>query len=182
MFLKKLIIVSEKGQEASEAFRLLTAFIVALAILGIILAMIHKVDQQTLLVSTERFEEGIVSASKAPGTSAVIPFLIQDIVLKGTISKLRLSNLTGYSKECLIFQLGPGLELDAQDNAIVLKDKLKMDVWVYCNFGGDNVYSLPGLSGGQQIDLDELSNCPQFCLIFMNKKPPQEFYPGQTLK
>ena len=44
--------------------------------------MINKVDQQTLLVSTERFEEGIVSASKAQEQVLLSHFQYKILFLK----------------------------------------------------------------------------------------------------
>jgi len=162
----KKISFNEKGDEAFESFRLLIAFALATAVLVIIIVMVGRVNNQSIIISTAKFEEGVVSASKGPGITTQTPFIIEDVMLSGIISKERISKLTGYSKECIAFKVGPGFE-EADEYVKVNKRYIKTDVYVYCGFG-DNV---PG-------EIPIMNNtCPTYCAIYFNLTPSSALYP-----
>lgn len=167
------VIRNKKGQ-AFESFRLLIAFILAIAILAIIYTMVAKVNKETVIISTQKFEEAVRSASKSPGTSSVVPFVIEDVVLEGAIDKHRLGLITGLSEECLSLQAGPGITVTTR--GVDILKKLKMNVYVYCNYQNAEI---------NNVDMSYIVNttitsstCPTYCVIFMNRKPPEGTYEG----
>jgi len=164
----KILKLNEKGDEAFESFRLLIAFALATAVLVIIIVMIGRVNNQSIIISTAKFEEGVISASKGPGVTTETPFIIEDVMLSGIISKERISKLTGYSKNCLVFITGPGF--DNQGEYVEINKKfIKTDVYVYCGFG-DVVPS--------EINI-MTATCPTYCAIYFNMNPPNGLYPTQ---
>ncbi len=163
----KFFKLNERGDdEASESFRLLIAFAIAAAVLVIIIVMVGRVNHQSILISTAKFEEGFISASKGPGISTITPFVIEDVMLSGIISKDRLTYLSGYSSECIIIESGPGFENTGGKYVSVLKKYIKTDVIVYCGFGND-------LHANQFVNEDD---CPTYCVLFMNKSAPTSIY------
>jgi len=155
----------QKGQ-AFESFRLLIAFILMAAVLAIIIVMVNKTNQNAIIISTQKFEEGFISASKSPGTSTKVPFIIEDLRLKGIISKKRLATISELQEECIGFDLGPGI-IDFPNGAEIERGSLKMDLTVYCGFRGEYI------AGIGNINTD---NCPTYCVLFLNKSPPSDIY------
>jgi hypothetical protein len=167
--LLKGISLNERGDdEASESFRLLIAFALAAAVLVIIIVMVGRVNNQSILISTAKFEEGVVSASKGPGITTETPFIIEDVMLSGIISKERISSLTSYPKKCILFITGPGFDNSSPNFISVNKKFIKTDVYVYCGYNGD-----PGA-----IALSIPSDCPTYCGIYFNKRPDSSLYPA----
>ena len=102
--------LNQKGDDsASEAYRLLIGFILGAAILVIIMNMINSTQNQLIIVSNQKLKEGLISAVKSTGTSAKTPFVIEDLMLKGNISKTTITNYTGLPEECMAFVAGPKL-------------------------------------------------------------------------
>jgi len=164
--LLKKIKMNEKGDEAFESFRLLIAFALATAVLVIIIVMVGRVNNQSILISTAKFEEGFVSASKGPGIGTQTPFVIEDVMLSGIISKERLSYLSGYSKECIKFESGPGFDNTNTEYIKVSKKYIKTDVYVYCGFG-DDAHAYEFINSG---------DCSTYCVVFFNKTAPSTLY------
>jgi len=162
----RIIKLNQKGDEAFESFRLLIAFALATAVLVIIIVMVGRVNNQSILISTAKFEEGFVSASKGPGISTKTPFIIEEIMLSGIISKERLSYLSGYSPECIIFESGPGFDNTSEKYISVNKKYIKTDVTIYCGFGDDT----------QATSFYIPDTCPTYCVIYLNKTPPNNLY------
>ncbi len=163
----KKISLNEKGDEAFESFRLLIAFALATAVLVIIIVMVGRVNNQSIIISTAKLEEGVISASKGPGVTTETPFIIEDVMLSGIISKDRISKLTGYSKNCIAFITGPGFENN--DAYIEVNKKyIKTDVYVYCGFGNSIPSEITSLFN---------FNCPTYCALYFNVSPPSSLYP-----
>ena len=129
--------------------------------------MVGRVNNQSIIISTAKFEEGVVSASKGPGITTQTPFIIEDVMLSGIISKERLSNLTSYPKKCIHFESGPGFDNTSLDFISINKKYLKTDVYVYCGYSGD--------IGASALDIDD--DCSTYCAIYFNARPPSNFYP-----
>lgn len=166
--------LNNKGQ-AFESFRLLIAFILALAILLIIFSMVNKANKESVIISTERFEEAITSASKSTGTSASIPFIIKDLMLKGNISRRRIASITNMDENCIYLDGGPGLVEGGLPGDLEIKKRyLKMDAYVYCNFNDSSINYPSNISNIVSMEIDP--SCQRFCIIFLNKKPPSGTY------
>ncbi len=168
--------LSRKGDsESFETFRLLIAFVLATAVLVIIISMISSTNKQSILISEQKLKEGVQSAVKSAGTSAEFPFVIEDLMLRGTISKTTISNYSGLSKECIAFVGGSQMiPTDVNVDGLRIKPSyLKMNIWVYCNFQSNNQtlpLSLSSLSVDRQINQDS-DVCPRYCVFFFNRKP-----------
>lgn len=171
--------LSQKGDDsASESYRLLIGFVIGLAMLVIIINMINSIQNQLVLVSNQKLKEGLISAVKSTGKSAETPFVIEDLMLKGNISKTTISNYTGLPKECMAFVAGPKFIPENNNNVLTIKSRiLKLNVWAYCNFMPPHEESLPEQldSIGTQLDHDQ-SICPTYCVFFFDVKPPQGLY------
>lgn len=167
--------LNQKGEDsASDVYRLLIAFVLAVAILVIIMNMINSIQKQSIIISNQKLKEGVQSAVKSAGTSATIPFIIEDLMLSGNIAKTTFRNYSGLAEECMAFVYGPGLE-PINDDINVLKIKgryIEMDVWAYCNFM--DIKDPPDVSG-DQINPDNVA-CPAYCVFFFNKKPDASIY------
>lgn len=172
--------LSKKGDDsASEAYRLLIGFVLGAAILVIIMNMINSTQNQSILISNQKLKEGLVSAVKSTGTSAKIPFVIEDLMLKGNISKTTIKNYTGLSEECMAFVAGPRLFSENDFNIIRIKTRyLKMNVWAYCDFMPSGSLDLPDeLDDNTKLQLTEDPEiCPTYCVFFFNVKPPENLY------
>lgn len=172
--------LSQKGDDsASEVYRLLVGFILGAAMLVIIMSMVNSTQNQTVLISNQKLKEGLISAVKSAGTSAKTPFIIEDLMLKGNISKITISNYTGLPEKCMAFVAGPKLFSENDYNVIRIKGRhLKMNVWAYCDFLPPHTGSLPReLDDSIQGQLTEDPNvCPTYCVFFFNTKPPEDLY------
>ncbi|HPV66273.1 MAG TPA: hypothetical protein PK655_02360 [archaeon] len=172
--------LNQKGDDsASEAYRLLIGFILGAAILVIIMNMINSTQNQLIIVSNQKLKEGLISAVKSTGTSAKTPFVIEDLMLKGNISKTTITNYTGLPEECMAFVAGPKLFSVNDYNVLRIKTRhLKMNVWAYCNFMPSGEGSLlDELDSTTQSQLtQDTSVCPTYCVFFFNIKPPEGLY------
>lgn len=177
------MVLKEKGQ-AFESFRLLIAFVLMTAVLVIILSMVHRTNTTTIIISTQKLDDGFLSASKSPGASTKTPFVIKDLKLSGIISKRSLSNTSGMDPNCIFFKIGPGIKELNNGDAQITKKYLKMNVTVYCDFkeNVDNgtvpqyinniITSTPSHSSHT---IDEC-NSQTYCVLFLNSAPPTEIY------
>jgi len=168
--------------ESFETFRLLIAFVLAMAVLVIIVSMINSTQKQSILVSEQKLKEGVLSAVKSAGTSETIPFVIDDLMLSGTISKTTFYNYTGLDTNCMAFVGGPQLlpVPESANNPLGLKIKpryLKMNVYAYCGFivTGDSLPSGFPTDTTSQIIQDQ-DTCPTYCVFFFNTKPNCALY------
>ena len=180
MIFKKL---NKKGQ-AFESFRLLIGFILALAILSIILFMVQKTNQNSLVVSSQRLQEEIQSASKSAGVSSKIPYKIKDIKLKGNITTSKYLRKTDLNHECIYFHPGPGLEYlnNPRGDIKTVRDKsITMHITIYCNFDTSKIAGIEGgdalVTSGETGDTKGVREaCPKYCLVYFNSSPPKEIY------
>ena len=174
-FLKPLMKSQKGDSEAFESFRLLIGFVLATAVLTIIIVMISKIHNSSILISSQKFEEGVVSASKSPGVSSKVPFVIEDLMLSGTISKRKMAYLTGYPEECISFEIGPGIEENKKNKDVTITKKyIKTDVYVYCDFMNDeNPAPFPDI-----LNAFEPACSVAYCAIFINKTPSPTLYQG----
>jgi len=169
----KILKLNQRGDDSSsESFRLLIAFVLAAAILVIILNMVNTTNKQSILISDQKLKEGVQSAVKSVGTSTRIPFVIEDLLLTGTITKRRLSTYSGMKEECIGLIGGQGLEQQENGDLRIKASNLKMNVWAYCDFWdsdppGDIYNAVPNL---------EQEECPTYCVYFFNKKPANSLY------
>ena len=174
----KILKLNQRGDDSSsESFRLLIAFVLAAAILVIILNMVNTTNKQSILISDQKLKEGVQSAVKSVGTSTRIPFVIEDLLLTGTITKRRLSTYSGMKEECIGLIGGQGLEQQENGDLRIKASNLKMNVWAYCDFWNtssgipeeieDNVHSSFNLYSAE---------CPTYCVYFFNKKPSNSLY------
>jgi len=165
----KLIKYKERGQ-AFEVYRLLIAFVIAVAVMSIIVVMVQKTNKESIILSYQNFEQGFISATKSPGTSSKMPFVIGDVKLSGIITKKRLSTISGLKEECIFFDAGPGIE-ETNIGVEIKKKVLKFDTTIYCNFGSVTVDNEIGslLNGAGE-------ECSVYCIVFMNKSPNPDVY------
>ncbi|MFH0905712.1 MAG: hypothetical protein V1824_00055 [archaeon] len=164
----------QKGQ-AFESFRLLIAFILTTAILAIIYSMVRSTNEQSILISNDKLKEAAVSASKAPGTSAQNKFVVEDLQLKGLITKADISNKTNLAKECLFFKNGSGIKKLDNGDIKIENRALKMDVYIYCNFKGQGIYTNSDYYSELE-NCDNIGNADRYCIFFFNTKPPEGTY------
>lgn len=164
---------NKKGQ-AFESFRFLIAFVIAVAVLTIIYTMVNTINQRSIIISTERLQEGSISASKSIGTSAHHPFHLEDLMLTGRISSQQISNYTGMNKDCIYLDGGPGLDVVIEgEEYLIKKSHLKMDVYFYCDFTSSPIIDETETNViTSKIYSDYINNCPTFCIVYLNKAPP----------
>lgn len=173
--------LNSKGDDsASDVYRLLIAFVLATAVLVIIINMVTSVQKQSIIISNQKLKEGVQSAVKSAGTSAKIPFVIEDLMLSGNLSKTTIKNYSGLSEECMAFVHGAGLEpIDEDNNVLRIKGKyIEMDVWAYCNIDSSQIpnnLNSKYNDAVMQIENDE-GVCPIYCVFFFNKKPDPLIY------
>jgi len=168
----KILKLNQRGDDSSsESFRLLIAFVLAAAILVIIMNMIASTNKQSILISDQKLKEGVQSAAKSVGTSTKIPFIIEDLMLTGTITKRKISIYSGMDENCIGLIGGQGLEYLDNGDLRIKADNLKMNVWAYCDFWGTN-QDVP-----TEIDfVPNSENCKTYCVYFFNKKPENSLY------
>jgi hypothetical protein len=164
---------NKKGQ-AFESFRFLIAFVIAIAVLTIIYTMVNTINQRSIIISTERLQEGSISASKSIGTSAHHPFHLENLMLSGRISSQQISNYTGMKKECIYLDGGVGLdEVEEGKEYLIKKSYLKMDVYFYCDFTSDPIIDETETNLiTSTINNNQAEECPTFCIVYLNKAPP----------
>jgi uncharacterized protein (UPF0333 family) len=176
MNLKKIFTSKKKGQ-AFESFRLLIAFILALAVLVIIYSMIRTTRQNALFLSNQKFKEGIVSATKAVGASTKEPFMIKDLQLSGIITTSTIESYTGIDRKALYLVSGVGFSEQSDENKAYIDGRYKdVDVQVYCDFlsntpdisdqveNGDLIQTIKTTIDSRDPDSDI------YCVIALNKK------------
>ncbi|MDD3178313.1 MAG: hypothetical protein PHR26_02225 [Candidatus ainarchaeum sp.] len=168
------LFTKKQKAQAEESFRLLIAFVITVAILSIILVMVRNINNKAIIISQQKLEEGIISASKAPGISTQSKYIIEDLKLKGTISKEWISGITGIEKGCIGIDNGPGIEPIAESNELIYEiteRNLDMDVTIYCNISNsDEPSSIYNLLEKNTED------CEKFIVLFLNKNAPDEIY------
>lgn len=171
--------INQKGDsEAFESFRMLIAFVLAAAILVIIINMVNNVNEKSVQISTQKLSEGIISGVKSVGTSARIPFVISDLLLRGTIDRRTIQNISGLNKECVFFIAGAGVDKSENGEYVSIKGTKKMDVYVYCNqteSGLDKV-----IAEYPEVNVDPFQDvCPTFCVFFFNERPKAALYDSE---
>lgn len=171
----KLIKLNQRGDDSSsETFRLLIAFVLAAALLVIIMNMISITNKQTILISEQKLEEGLQSAVKSVGVSTRIEFIIDDLMLTGVIGKKKISQRSGMSEECIGLIGGQGIETLNNGDLRIKSSHLKMNVWAYCDFWQS---SFPDEINEAMIHSNPSSDvCPTYCVFFFNKKPSSSLY------
>lgn len=173
MIFKKL---NQKGDsEAFESYRMLIAFVLAAAILVIIISMVNNVNEESIQISTQKFSEGVISGVKSVGTSARIPFVISDLLLRGTIDRRTIQNISGLNKDCVSFIAGAGLEKSDNGEYVSIKGTKKMDVYVYCNQTNSGLSVVTENYPEVYNDLSA-DDCPTFCVFFFNERPKDALY------
>ncbi|NCP72166.1 hypothetical protein GW835_02115 [archaeon] len=168
-----MFIKNNKGQ-AFEAYQLLIAFIIATAILGIIVMMISKTNSQAIIISNQKIEDAFTSAINSPVISMEKPFVVKDVLITGILSYERYEQISGIEEGCFGFIVGPGVTLQPY-GVIVDKKYLKTNVYFSCglrNMSGlpDEIY--PGVSGNRPFQDDPSRECERlFCVMYINKTP-----------
>jgi len=178
MIFKKL---NQKGDsEAFESFRMLISFVLAAAILVIIINMVNNVNEKSVQISTQKLSEGVISGVKSVGTSARIPFVISDLLLRGTIDRRSIQNISGMNKECVFFIAGAGVDKSDNGEYISIKGTKKMDVYVYCNQTSSGIVVVTNNYPEVSEDLST-DTCPTFCVFFFNERPNAALYGSEEL-
>ncbi|HOW29755.1 MAG TPA: hypothetical protein PK685_03765 [archaeon] len=172
----KILKLNQRGDDSSsESFRLLIAFVLAAAILVIIMNMIASTNKQSILISDQKLKEGVQSAAKSVGTSTKIPFIIEDLMLTGTITKRKISIYSGMDENCIGLIGGQGIEYLDNGDLRIKADNLKMNVWAYCDF-----WTASGDMPDEIFDpisfAPNSENCKTYCVYFFNKKPENSLY------
>lgn len=170
------MIYNNKGQ-AFEAYKLLIAFIVAAAILGIILTMVNQTNNQALIISNQKIEDGFLSAINSPIISMEKPFVVKDVLITGFINSSRFEQLGNIEPGCFGFITGPGAK--KQDFGVEIESRrLRTDVYFVCGLSGMDTslisYEIwPGnQSIGAPFNQDPASNCENlFCVMYINRIP-----------
>jgi len=170
----KILKLNQRGDDSSsESFRLLIAFVLAAAILVIIINMINTTQKQSILISDQKLKEGSQSAAKSVGTSKKIPFIIEGLMLTGTITKRKMSQYSGLDTNCITLVPGTGIESQSNGDIKIKASSLKMNVWAYCDFFNNNanweIYEYVPNSATYET-------CPIYCVFFFNKKPECSLY------
>lgn len=171
----KILKLNQRGDDSSsESFRLLIAFVLATSILFIIMNMVTTTNKQSILISDQKLKEGVQSAVKSVGTSTKIPFVIEELMLAGTITKRKISIYSGMDENCIGFIGGQGLEQLSNGDLRIKTSNLKMNVWAYCDFWDT---TLPR-EIEENIDHFNLyhAECPTYCVYFFNKRPSPSLY------
>jgi len=169
------MINNNKGQ-AFEAYKLLIAFIIAVAVLGIILTMVNKTNNQALIISDQKIEDAFISAINSPVISMEKPFIVKEVLVSGIISYAKYENLGGLEPGCFGFIVGPGVSLEAY-GAEIESRFLKTDVYFSCGFNM-NVNNLQNtetyfeITTGANSPIDTIEECEKlFCVMYINKRP-----------
>ncbi len=170
------MINNKKGQ-AFEAYQLLIAFIVATAILGIILVMVNKTNNQAIIISNQKIEDSFLSAINSPIVSMEKPFAVEDVLVSGIISHAKYEQLGNLEPGCFGFIVGPGI-LKESYGVQIQKKYLKTDVYFVCGKSGMssrdltniNIYS--EITTGANAPIPNPDSCEDlFCVMYINKKP-----------
>lgn len=170
----KILKLNQRGDDSSsESFRLLIAFVLATSILFIIMNMVTTTNKQSILISDQKLKEGVQSAVKSVGTSTKIPFVIEELMLAGTITKRKISIYSGMDENCIGFIGGQGLEQLSNGDLKIKASNLKMNVWAYCDFWQS---SFPEEIYGTINNSVSSSECPTYCVYFFNKRPSPSLY------
>lgn len=164
---------NKKGQ-AFEAYQLLIAFIVSLAILGIILTMVNQTNQKALIISNQKIEDAFISAINSPIISMEKPFVVKDVLVSGFISSSRFEQLGGIEPGCFGFITGPGIQ--KTERFIEIESRyLKTDVYFVCGLSemnpiNNNVYF--EITTGSDPPVPNWDLCERlFCVMYVNKMP-----------
>jgi len=170
-----MFIKNNKGQ-AFEAYQLLIAFIIATAILGIIVMMISKTNSQAIIISNQKIEDAFTSAINSPVISMEKPFVVKDVLITGILSYDRFEQISGIEEGCFGFIVGPGITLQPY-GAVVDKKYLKTNVYFSCGLKGMDIDNLPfeiypGVSGNSPFEKNPSNDCERlFCVMYINKTP-----------
>jgi hypothetical protein len=163
-----------KGQ-AFEAYQLLIAFIIAVAILGIIVMMINKTNNQAIIISNQKIEDAFLSAINSPIISMDKPFFVRDVMVSGIISSARYEQLGNIESGCFGFLTGPGV-INHDYGVEIEKRFLKTDVYFVCGLSemvapsGNDTYL--EITTGSNRAIDDIDNCERlFCVMYINRKP-----------
>ena len=174
----KILKLNQRGDDSSsESFRLLIAFVLATSILFIIMNMVTTTNKQSILISDQKLKEGVQSAVKSVGTSTKIPFVIEELMLAGTITKRKISIYSGMDENCIGFIGGQGLEQLSNGDLKIKASNLKMNVWAYCDFW-DTSSGIPDEIEDNVDNHFDLHSavCPTYCVYFFNKRPTCNLY------
>ncbi len=170
-----MIIKNKKGQ-AFEAYKLLIAFVIAAAILGIIAVMISKTNNQAVVISYQKIENSFSSAINSPIISMEKPFVVKDVLISGIISYNRFEQLGNIEPGCFGLITGPGITKEAY-GAMIEKKYLKTDIYFRCGLGEMNDSLIPndiwpGVTNYEPFDQDPTILCEKlFCVMYINKIP-----------
>lgn len=170
------MIRNNKGQ-AFEAYQLLIAFIISVAILGIIIMMVNKTNDQAIIISNQKIEDAFISAINSPIISMQKPFVVKDVLVRGIISNSRYENLGNIEEGCFSFIVGPGVKLENY-GAVIDKKYLKTDVYFVCGlsemspFDLDDPDTFNQITMGTNAPLPNYNDCERlFCVMYINKIP-----------
>ncbi len=171
-----MFIKNNKGQ-AFEAYQLLIAFIIATAILGIIVMMISKTNSQAIIISNQKIEDAFTSAINSPVISMEKPFVVKDVLITGILSYDRFEQISGIEEGCFGFIVGPGITLQPY-GAVVDKKYLKTNVYFSCglrSMSDDVPFEIyPGEVGNSPFEDDPSEKCERlFCVMYINKTPEE---------
>jgi hypothetical protein len=166
---------NKKGQ-AFEAYKLLIAFIIATAILGIIVMMINKTNNQAIIISNQKIEDAFLSAINSPIISMQRPFQVKDVMISGIISSTRYEQLGNIEEGCFGFMTGPGVK--KEDYGVIVEKKfLKTDIYFVCGLedmsDSDIILEIwQGVPDDSPFDSNPSTNCEDlFCVMYINRIP-----------
>lgn len=166
---------NKKGQ-AFEAYKLLIAFIIATAILGIIVMMINKTNNQAIIISNQKIEDAFLSAINSPIISMQRPFQVKNVMISGIISSARYQQLGNIEEGCFGFMTGPGVK--KEDFGVIIEKKfLKTDIYFVCGLGGMETDKIlfeiwTGTPGDRPFEDNPSVECEDlFCVMYINRIP-----------
>ncbi len=170
------MIKNNKGQ-AFEAYQLLIAFVISVAILGIIIMMVNKTNDQAIIISNQKIEDAFISAINSPIISMDKPFVVKDVLVRGIISHSRYEQLGNIEEGCFSFIVGPGVKLENY-GAVIDKKYLKTDVYFVCGLSGMSISDLTNTETYSEITtyanapINDPDDCERlFCVMYINKIP-----------
>jgi hypothetical protein len=164
-----MIIRNSKGQ-AFEAYQLLIAFVIATAILGIIIMMIGKTNNQAIIISDQKIEDAFLSAINSPIISMEKPFVVKDVMITGIISYDRYQNLAKIDEGCFEFMVGPGVVLENYGD-VIDKKFLKTNIYFSCGIKDMDSSLISRDIYPDLFDSNPADNCEKFCVMYINKMP-----------
>lgn len=126
--------LNQKGQ-AFSAFQLLIGAVLALAVLAIIVSTIVYFDSLRLQVTSDKLNNGWLSAVNAPNAGII---RVDSVTLVGgsIFTKKQFAERAGMEPECITFD-STDTVFEFNDTSVKLKQTIQANVYIQCLSEGD---------------------------------------------